>query len=444
MAAARKIIKLPKFRGAPLEFLKCHDHEVILCGPADTSKTWAGCVKSFMLCADKNRSGIHGCMVRKTFNSIESSCGRTFKSVTQGMPIRRVGGVVYTDKWIFPNGSELMPVGMDKPDRMLSSEFDFVHVVQAEQLTESDWEIIGSRCTGRGAKVAYPQIFGDCNPAGSRHWIRARAAAGNLTLLNAVHKDNPALYDDTGNITTEGIKRIGMLESSLSGVRRKRLLEGLWATAEGAVYDMFNSTLDGPHVRVRQRKEMKRFFLAMDDGYTNPAVILDIGEDADGRWHCFREFYQRGQPRETVVATALAWHKEFNREVVAVDNAVPELIAQLVRAGMNAVGGKGKVEDGCQVIRDKLKVAGDGLARYTVDPSCENHINEFESYVMNPATGVPIKEFDHSLDGLRYLADVLKLGTITAESLRGLKPDENSGGVWNTRPWQTRHWTGAR
>jgi phage terminase large subunit len=241
-----------------------------------------------------------------------------------------------------------------------------------------------------------------------------------LVLLAARHQDNPTLFDRAGNLldTEDARRRMAALEN-LSGVRRKRLLEGLWASAEGAVYDMFDSTPGGPHVRKRERSEMKRFFLAIDDGYTNPAVILDIGEDSDGRWHCFREFYQRGQAREVVVATAKQWHSEHPTELVAVDEAVPELIAQL-GAFVLAKGGKGKIIDGIRKVQDRLKVQGDGLSRYTVDPSCINHINEFESYVWKPEQDVPVKDNDHSLDCVRYLEDVLTepTGAWTAEAVR--------------------------
>jgi len=76
---------------------------------------------------------------------------------------------------------------MDNPDRVLSSERDFIFVPQAEELTESEWEVLGTRCTGRAAVVANAQIFGDCNPSGTKHWIRTRKS---LRLLTATHKDN--------------------------------------------------------------------------------------------------------------------------------------------------------------------------------------------------------------------------------------------------------------
>ena len=430
---APRTLTLPRFRGGPLDLLRNHDHEVIIAGPADSSKTWACCVKSYLLCADPHRPRAHGAVIRKTFHSIEASVGRTFNTITEGMPIRRIGGAAYTDRWVFPNRSELICVGLDKSDKLLSSEWDFVQVCQSEQLTQSDWEMVASRCTGRGAVVQWPQLFGDCNPGGARHWIRERAKDHKLTLLTATHKDNPALFNEAGLITPTGKSRIAKLEATLTGVRRKRLLEGIWATSEGAVYDMFDSNPGGAHLRERDPKEMKRWFLAMDEGYTNPAVILVVGEDSDGRRHVFREWYECGRLQSEVVTKAHQWFFEHTCEVAAVDESAAGLIADLNAAGLRATPGKGRVLDGIGMIQNALAVRGDGLPRLTVDPSCINLCNEFESYIWRQGSGglakdEPAKENDHALDALRYLYVVLgePTGAIGESDLAGFriaKPD---------------------
>jgi phage terminase large subunit len=198
--------------------------------------------------------------------------------------------------------------------------------------------------------------------------------------------------------------------SKLTGVRRKRLFEGIWATAEGAVYDNFDANI---HVLTRDRAAMRRFFLTLDEGFTNPAVILAVGEDSDGRWHVFREFYQSGVLQETVVKLTLEWQREFSTESVAVDEAAAGLIADLNACGCYAQGGKGRVVDGINRIQNRLEVAGDGRPRLTFDPGCVNCVNEFESYVWAPdkPKDTPVKEHDHTSDALRYLDNVLSAPT---------------------------------
>lgn len=391
------------FRGANLEALRDKTHELILSAPADTGKTYALCYKSIVIAM--NVAKCHGAIVRQTYNSMQDSVVKTFDRVAQGLGIQKLGGS-RADKYVFKNGSEIVLIGMDNANKLFSSEWDFIQVCQAEELKVGDWETAASRVTGRGAVFKHPQIFGDCNPSFSKHWIRSRK---QLKFIVGSVKDNPELYQDDGSLTPEGARRMELADSMYTGVRRQRLLLGIWATAEGAVYDTF---MPQTHVCVRPLSEMKTFMLTLDEGYTNPAVILVIGEDGDGRWHCFREFYQTQQLQETVVKTTKQWYDEFHAEEAAVDEAAPALIADLINCGVHARGAKGRVEggtnkhiilDGIQAVQNRLQVQGDGRPRYTIDPSCVNHINEFESYVWKPEKDEPEKQYDHTMDALRYL-----------------------------------------
>ncbi len=399
------------------------EHECIIAGPADTGKTYVCCLKAHVICA--RIPDTQGAIVRKTYNALAGSVLQTFARVIAGQGVRIFGGET-PSRFLYPNGSVIWAVGMDNPGRVLSTERDFFYVNQSEELMLDDWETLATRCSGRAAVVAHPQLFGDCNPRGSKHWIRERARQGRLRLLVARHTDNPTLYDEQGNPTEDGRKRLLVLEN-MTGMRRKRLFEGIWATDEGAVYEMFDVNV---HRLVRKREAMKRWLLAMDEGFNNPAVILVVGEDSDGRWHVFKEFYQRGVLQSEVVATADALSKEFSianvPPLVAVDAAAAELIASLVSAGLRAQGGKGRVLDGIQAIQNRLKVQGDGNPRLTVDPACENLINEFESYIWRDEKDVPVKEHDHALDALRYLHDMLSEPSGAFKGIRDTQPHHHA------------------
>lgn len=389
-----------ELRGGCRELVASTAKQVVLAGVSDSGKTIAGCLKAHSLCLQYPRC--QGAITRKTFSSLVGSVLQTFERIAGGSGLVSYGGE--KPQWYdYPNGSRIWIGGMDNPDKILSSERDFVYVNQCEELSQSDWETLSTRTTGRNAVVPHPQLYGDCNPGGSRHWIRESAKAGVLTLLTATHKDNPTIYNTDGSLTAGGKARLDAL-ARLTGLRRKRLFEGVWATAEGAVYDNFNASI---HVIRRAPSEFVRWFLAIDEGYTNPAVILIVGEDGDGRWHCAREFYQTGVLQETVVKTAGAWFKEFNCASAAVDESAAGLIADLRNVGVGAVGGKGRVLDGIQRLQNRLEVQGDGRPRLTIDPSCVNLVNEMESYVWRPEKDVPVKENDHAVDALRYLSDAL-------------------------------------
>ena len=382
------------------EFVYCKDAEFIAEGAAETGKTFAACWKIHLLAL--KYAGLNGAIVRKTQKSIHGSVLETYKRVIAGSPVKPYGGKK-PEFYTYPNGSKIWIAGMDNADKVLSSERDFFYVNQAEELTLDDWEKLTTRTTGRGAVMPYTMTFGDCNPGGSKHWIRQRARDGVLRLIKTTHRDNPTLYDpSTGELTTQGKRTMSQL-SALTGVRRKRLLEGIWATAEGAVYDMFDHSM---HIKKRRRDEFKVWYLGVDEGYTNPTVLLLIGEDNDGRHHIHKEWYKRGKLQNETVTQASEWCLEYGVSLVAVDAAAAGLIAEMRNNNIPAQPSKGRVQDRIYSVQDRLKVQGDGLPRLTIDPSCENTINDFESRVWKPEKDEPKKENDHGTDAYEYLDNI--------------------------------------
>lgn len=389
-----------ELRGGCKELVASTEKQVIIAGPSDAGKTVAACLKAHSLCL--RYPNCQGAIVRKTYASMTGTVLQTFKRIAVNEGVSIYGGE--HPQWFdYENGSRIWIGGMDNPDKVLSSERDFIYCNQVEELPQTDWEILSTRTTGRNAVVPHAQIFGDCNPGGSKHWIRELGKSGVVRLLVSTHKDNPTIYNEDGSLTASGEARLLAL-SNLTGIRRKRLFEGVWATAEGAIYDNFDAAI---HVKIRPDVELVRWFLTLDEGFTNPAVILRVGEDGDGRWHVAREFYQSGVLQETVVKTSKAWFDEWKCELATVDESAAGLIADLKSVWVRAVGGKGRVLDGIQRIQNRLKVQADGRPRLTIDPSCVNLINEMESYIWKPEKDVPVKDNDHACDSLRYLSDVL-------------------------------------
>lgn len=202
-------------------------------------------------------------------------------------------------------------------------------------------------------------------------------------------------------------------ESAWYKAERPKYLDNQWASeydcnftlsGGGLIYERFNRDA---HVRARSPSEFKYWVLAIDEGYTNPAVILLVGVDSDGRLHVVREFYERGKLQKEVIEVARAWALEKHIVVAAVDAAAAGLVADLRDCGVPAQAAKGRVLDGITIVQSLLRIQGDNRARLTVDPSCVNVIREFETYVWRDGKDEPVKENDHALDALRYLCNWL-------------------------------------
>jgi phage terminase large subunit len=227
-----------EIRGPHKQFWQCHDREVMLSGGSDTGKTVTALHKIDATAWKYPKAQL--AIVRQEASTLAGTVIASYRKHILGdnSPVREVGGV-HPEQYIYPNGSIIWLGGLDKPDKVLSSERDVIYVNQAEGISLWAWETLGNRCTGRAGNVPFPQLIGDCNPGPPMHWIRTRAASGLLTLIPTTHRDNPSIYTRDGQLTESGKMRMAALDN-LTGVRRARLRDGLWAAPEGAIYDIFD------------------------------------------------------------------------------------------------------------------------------------------------------------------------------------------------------------
>jgi phage terminase large subunit len=301
----------------------------------------------------------------------------------------------------YSNGSVVYSGGMldDKQREAVrsiggSGGLDVAWLEEANAFSRKDFEEVLGRI--RHTAADWQQVILSTNPGGSMHWIKKDLIDDKQASVYYSHarenENNSPTYLETLD--------------RLTGVMYERLVLGKWVQAEGAVYDIFDHRV---HVKERPVSELVEWFLAIDEGYTNPAVILLVGSDSDKRLHIHREWYERGKLQSVVVEQALEWVRQYGVRQAAVDEAAAGLIADLKNNNIPASPSKGRVLDGIQSVQNRLKVAGDGLPRLTVDPSCINTINEFESYAWKKTTSTgitrdePEKVNDHAMDALRYL-----------------------------------------
>lgn len=394
--------------------------EVVLSGPFETGKTMTALHKFHLLHCKYPRS--QGLMLRKTYKSLMSTAVVTFEKKVlpyppndRRCPIHKFGGE--RPEWYdYPNGSRMKLGGLDNPDWVLSGEYDWIYVNQAEELTLNDWETLTGRVTGRAGNTPYSQIMGDCNPGPPTHWILHRPS---LKVFYSRHEDNPTLYNpETGEITKRGEVTMSVLDA-LTGVRYKRGRLGIWAAAEGQVYEEYD-----PAVHLIKRFEIPstwRRFRVVDFGFTNPFVCLWIAVDHDGRMYVYREIYKT----QRIVADHA---QEINRlsvgerfEATVADHDAEDR-ATLERAGIRTVSAWKQISPGIQAVAARLRKAGDGKPRlfYLEDSLVERDpalveafkptstIDEFPLYVWPKGPDgksnkeVPVDEHNHGMDCLRY------------------------------------------
>lgn len=288
-------------RGVLAELFACRDAEVLVAGPAGTGKS--------MACLEKMHAsalvvpGMRGLIVRKTLASLGSTAlvtwrERVVKEALMSGVMRFYGGSASeSPQYQYRNKSTIVVGGMDKSIRIMSSEYDLIYVQEATELTEDDWEALTTRL--RHGYISYQQLMADCNPGPPYHWLKQRANRGSTTMLESRHEDNPTLFDEHGEVTTSGAEYIAKLER-LTGVRYLRLRRGIWAAAEGLVYETYD-----PAVHLIDPFEIPddwRRWWSIDFGFVHPFVCQFWAEDPDGRLYLYREIYRT---KKTVAEHAL-------------------------------------------------------------------------------------------------------------------------------------------
>lgn len=418
--------------GKAAELIACTLPEILISGPAGTGKSRACLEKihSLML----QYPGARALIVRKTRESLTESALFTYEQWVLGPGHPLTHGPQRRNRQVYPypNGSRVVVGGLDKPSKIMSTEFDLIYVQEAIELAENDWESLTTRL--RNGVVPYQQLLADTNPDRPTHWLKLRCDSGRTVMLDSRHEDNPRLWDGQG-WTPEGEKYIARLDA-LTGVRLQRLRHGKWVQAEGVIYDGWDAEV---HLidRFDIPREWRRF-RAIDFGFTNPFVCQWWAVDPDGRLYRYREIYMTQRLVEDHARQIKALSEGERIEATVADHDAEDM-ATLRRHGIPTTPARKAVKGGLQAVAERLRKVDDGRPRIyflrgglvEVDqalieakkPTCTEQ--EFDGYVWAPAAdGKPVKEEpvkldDHGMDTTRYAVMYANRPIVRPKSYQG-------------------------
>lgn len=215
----------------------------------------------------------------------------------------------------------------------------------------NDWEVLATRLSS--FKTPYHQLTADCNPAAPSHWLNTRFAPeflnANRQRFLYRHYDNPMLYagiSPNGHWTREGAEYMGILESTLTGVRRERFLHSRWVAAEGVILENWDPRihsitgtlekdghigwlLDAPAVS-DQPIRISYFTCGVDWGWKPDPGCMQLWAYDSPKWHPhirrFRvaEVMKLEWQKEQWVDLAEQWWNEYDVKYFSCDPSDPE------------------------------------------------------------------------------------------------------------------------
>ena len=277
------------------------------------------------------------------------------------------------------------------------------------------------RCSVEGSKFWF-----NCNPDGPYHWFKTNWIDKSTGYLGkeqveqirkkaAEEGKDPGLKEilylhftmDDNLSLSEEIK--ARYRSMYIGVFFKRYILGLWAAAEGVIYDMFD-----PEKHVKKIKEFFQIlvngnrYVSCDYGTQNATVFLLWNKGIDGKWYCIREYYYSGrdkgkQKTDAEYADDLKkWLDGTRIKAMIVDPSAASFIAELRKRGYKVIKANNDVLDGIRLVGMLLKFSS----------SCTETIKEFASYIWDEKAAEhgedkPVKQHDHGCDAVRYFVSTV-------------------------------------
>lgn len=248
----------------------------------------------------------------------------------------------------------------------------------------------------RAISFERPKYFFNCNPESPNHWFYQEWIKTTRENTRHIH----FLLDDNPVLTPQMIERT---KAMYSGVFYDRYIRGLWVVAEGLVYPMFSRERNV----TSERGGPGTYYMSCDYGTQNPTVF-GLWRVHKGEAVMEKEYYHSGrdtnrQKTDEEYYQDLEQFAEGHKiERVIIDPSAASFAECIRRHGKFAVWKANNA------VLDGIRLTGALIqsGRLKFHESCVHMFDEFGLYSWDkdaPEDKV-IKENDHGMDQMRYLA----------------------------------------
>ena len=330
---------------------------------------------------------------RRTGATIRNTCFSLFKDILNTWQLTPYVKIRETDFNIkFPNGSEIIFMGLDEETKLLS--LNNIGCIFIEEVFEVPKDIVEQLNLRMRGATENQQILMAFNPISKNHWLYDFCEVNppkSFLYTKSTYKDNPFL-------TKEYIEALD--EMAVRNPAKYRIYGlGEWGVdSEGLVITNWETKEFDPLELASQGLEHR---VGMDLGWIDKTAIIDSLYDKDNHTiYVFNEFYKSGCQLSDIVSAIEDMH--LLKTKIYVDSAEPRSIEYFKSNGVNAIGakkGKDSVKAGLMFLQDN---------KIVVHPSCKNFITELEnfSYKRSKQTGEwtedTTHEWSHAIDACRY------------------------------------------
>ena len=387
-------LKLSKNLFIPKLFPLLEDYSVrweVYFGSSGSGKSFFIAQKLLYRCLKEK---IRVLVCRKTGNTIHNSTYQQFKDVARQWKIEPYLKFRETDYSIsFPNGSEIIEVGLDQESKLLS--LTNISACWIEEATEVEKGIVEQLSLRMRGDAKDQQIILSFNPESEEHWLYDFCMVNQPESFRITHinyQDNPFLKEDYIR-AIEDIKDRDPLRWMIYGL-------GIWGkNPEGLVFRNWEVKEFDPVGLMKQGCEPKA---GADLGWLDPSTcILSLYDEANKTIYVVKECYGSGwqldEFADHIRRMGIPKHLP-----IYFDNADPRAVDFMRKEGFNAkpcLKGKDSVKSRILFLQNHHIV---------ISPECVHTKEDFAnlSYIKDKRTDKYTEEmtheWTHAIDGLGY------------------------------------------
>ena len=359
-------------------------------GGSGSAKSYSITQKLIIRCC---REKIRILVCRKYGSTLRNTCFSLFKEILTKWKLLDYVSIRETDFNIkFPNGSEIIMMGLDEETKLLS--LNNIGSVWIEEAFEVPKDIVEQLDLRMRSQNENQQIIMSWNPISINSWLYDFAEINppkNSRKIFSTFKDNPFLSKEyiaaMEDMRVRNPAKARIYYYGKYGVNPEGLVIQNWRKEE---FDPMELAAQGLEHRA-----------GIDLGWIDKSAIIDTLYDRDNKTiYIFNEFYKSGCQLSEL--TSAIFDMKLEKCKISVDAAEPRSIQYFKNEGIRAEAcakGKDSVKAGLMFLQDHLII---------VHPKCKNFIIELEnfSYVKSKVTGEytddTTHEWSHAIDACRY------------------------------------------
>lgn len=346
-------------------------------GGAGSGKSYSTAQHVILRALEENNKRI--LITRKTLPALRVSCLQLMKDLLSEYEIPYELNKSELEMKIGSN--QILFKSLDNPEKIKSSEFNYIWAEEATELTHQDY--LQLRLRLRRKNELKNQLIMTLNPIDQFHWIRTKVLDTpneDMASFQSNYKMNPFL-------SKEYIEQLeGLAEIDENYYRIYAL--GEWGVLQNLIYSNWDVVNKMP-------EDYDEVIYGLDFGYVNPTVLLEIRIKENEIW--VKEIIYQSHLTNAELIDLLKEKIDRNVSIYA-DSAEPQRIEEIYQAGFNVYPSEKNVQFGINRVKQyKLHILEDSV----------NLIKEIRSYKWKEdkegrILEEPVKFNDHAMDAMRY------------------------------------------